>query len=262
MPTGKSDACQAYIDSVNMRIAAMITTKRAPSRKALPGKKRRAAKRAAPYHHGSLREAMLRAAESILERDGIGGLTLRAAAREAGVSHAAPKNHFGDVMGLLSDLAAVGFARFRATMEAHVRKSDPAPARLEAIGRGYVSFARTHPDLFLLMFRSERLDFTRPALRLAADAALDVLAGTVRAVRDEPMQATLTVPQAAQMVVAWSLVHGFAMLLLDDRLKQLIARLPAGVDEMAFLPAIFERRTPKNLDHFAGRPRSGWANRA
>jgi hypothetical protein len=46
----------------------------------------RAAKRAAPYHHGSLREAMLRAAETILERDGIGGLTLRAAAREAGVS--------------------------------------------------------------------------------------------------------------------------------------------------------------------------------
>ena len=84
----------------------MTTNKRAPSREALrAGKKRRAAKRAAPYHHGSLREAMLRAAASILERDGIGGLTLRAAAREAGVSHAAPKNHFGDVMGLLSDLA-------------------------------------------------------------------------------------------------------------------------------------------------------------
>src|SRR5215813_8776479 len=173
------------------------------------------------------------------------GLTLRAAAREAGVSHAAPKNHFGDVMGLLSDLAAVGFARFRAVMEGHIRKSDPAPARLEAIGRGYVTFARTHRDLFLLMFRSERLDFTRPVLRSAADAALDVLAATVRAVRDEPMQATLTLPQAAQMVVAWSLVHGFAMLLLDDRLKQLIAKLPPGVDEMAFLPAILTAALPK-----------------
>jgi hypothetical protein len=68
------------------------------------------------------------------------------------------------------------------------------------------------------MFRSERLDFTQPALRSAADAALDVLSGTVRAVRHEPMQATLTVPQAAHMVVAWSLVHGFAMLLLDAAL--------------------------------------------
>src|SRR5262245_62746266 len=103
----------------------MTMSKRAPSRKALPAsKKRRAAKRAGPYHHGSLREAMLRAAESILEHDGIRGLTLRAAAREAGVSHAAPKNHFGDVTGLLSDLAAVGFARFRTAMEAHIRRSD------------------------------------------------------------------------------------------------------------------------------------------
>src|SRR4029077_14544308 len=136
----------------------MTPTKRAPSRKApRAGKRRRATKRA-PYHDGSLREAMLRAAERILERDGIGGLTLRAAAREAGVSHAAPKNHFGDVIGLLSDLAAVGFVRFRAAMEAHIRKSDPAPAQLEAIGRGYITFARAHPDLFLLMFRSERLD--------------------------------------------------------------------------------------------------------
>ena len=126
----------------------MTTTKRGPNRKALlAGNKRRRAKRPAPYHHGSLREAMLRAAESILERDGIGGLTLRAAAREAGVSHAAPKNHFGDVMGLLSDLAAVGFARFRTMMETHVRKSDPAPARLEAIGRGY-SPSREHIPIF------------------------------------------------------------------------------------------------------------------
>jgi hypothetical protein len=55
----------------------------------------------------------------------------------------------------------------------------------------------------------------------------------------------LTLPQAAQMVVAWSLVHGFAMLLLDDRLKQLTAKLPPGVDEMAFLPAILGAALPK-----------------
>src|SRR5262249_58173095 len=82
------------------------------------GKKQRAAKHAAPYHHGSLREAMLRAAESILKRDGIRGLALRAAAREAGVSHAAPKNHFGDVMGFLSDPPPLGFARFPAALSA------------------------------------------------------------------------------------------------------------------------------------------------
>src|SRR5260370_35219413 len=91
-----------------------------------PAQNARRGRRAAtaPYHHGSLREAMLRAAERILERDGIAGLTLRAAAREAGVSHAAPKNHFGDIRGLLSELAALGFARFRTAMLRKTREGE------------------------------------------------------------------------------------------------------------------------------------------
>src|SRR3954469_21951019 len=69
-----------------------------------------------PYHHGALRDALLTAAETVLERDGLQGLTLRAVAREAGVSHAAPTHHFGDLTGLLSELAAIGFRRFGAAM--------------------------------------------------------------------------------------------------------------------------------------------------
>lgn len=209
-----------------------------------PRRKVRKPKRPETYHHGSLRGALLQAAERILERDGIQGLTLRAAAREAGVSHAAPKNHFGDMAGLLSDLAAVGFERFVATMQANVRDSDPAAQRMAAIGRGYVTFARTHPGLFLLMFRSERLDMSRPALRAAVDASGRVLSGAVGAVRDESMAPALTLPQAAGIVGAWSLVHGFAMLLLDGRLKTLMARLPPGTDPEALLAAIFATRKP------------------
>jgi len=191
------------------------------------------------YHHGSLREALLQAAERLLERDGIQGLTLRAAAREAGVSHAAPKNHFGDMAGLLSELAAVGFERFVATMQANVRDEDPPDRRLGAIGRGYVAFARAHPDLFLLMFRSERLDSSRPRLRAALDLSARVLSGVVGARRGETVEAALTLPQAAGIVAAWSMVHGFAMLLLDGRLRPLLARLPPGVDADALLAAIF-----------------------
>jgi len=201
-------------------------------------------KRPGSYHHGSLREALLQAAERILERDGIQGLTLRATAREAGVSHAAPKNHFGDIAGLLSELAAVGFERFMATMQATVRDEDPPDRRLGAIGHGYVAFARAHPDLFLLMFRSERLDLSRPRLRAAVDASADVLSGAVGARRGETVDAALTLPQAASIVGAWSTVHGFAMLLLDGRLKSLLARLP-GVDADALLAAIFSGGTAK-----------------
>jgi AcrR family transcriptional regulator len=204
-----------------------------------PGRKVRKPKRPETYHHGSLREALLQAAERILERDGIQGLTLRAAAREAGVSHAAPMNHFGDMTGLLSDLAAVGFERFVAAMTANVRDNGSPAARMQFIGHGYVQFARAHPGLFLLMFRGERLDMSRPALRAAVDASISVLSGAVGARRNESVEAGLTLPQAAHIVAAWSLVHGFAMLLLDGRLRPLLARLPAGVDATTLLDAIF-----------------------
>ena len=86
-----------------------------------------------PYHHGALRDALLEAAERVLERDGLSGLTLRAVAREAGVSHAAPTHHFGDLTGLVSELAAIGFRQFNTAMAAagvvgsSVLKSSPGP---------------------------------------------------------------------------------------------------------------------------------------
>ena len=203
------------------------------------------AKPAGAYHHGSLRQALLDAAEGILERDGIQGLTLRAAARDAGVSHAAPKNHFGDLSGLLSDLAAVGFERFRAELLSRVRPDDPPSARIVAIGRGYVAFAQAHPGLFLLMFRGERLDATRPALRAALEGAFAVLAGTVDAgaggAAAAPGGEDADLARLADIAAAWSLVHGFAMLLLDGRLKPLLARLPDG-DETTLLDAVLRRR--------------------
>src|SRR4051794_8394078 len=81
-----------------------------------PARRPASAKTETPYHHGALREALLKAAERVLERDGLAGLTLRAVAREAGVSHAAPTHHFGDLTGLVSELPAIGFRQFNAAM--------------------------------------------------------------------------------------------------------------------------------------------------
>src|ERR1700744_2758366 len=101
-----------------------------------------------PYHHGDLKSALLAEAETILERDGIQALTLRAAARAAGVSHAAPANHFDDLTGLLSELAAVGFNRFSAALMAAMETAGGDPrARSNAMGAAYVRFARAHPGL-------------------------------------------------------------------------------------------------------------------
>lgn len=200
-----------------------------------PGKR---APRGGRYHHGALREALLASAERILERDGVQGLTLRAAAREAGVSHAAPMNHFGDLTGLLSELAALGFERFRAAMQAGLDASRGSQARMSAIGRAYVRFARAHPGLFQLMFRSERLDPQRPALAAAMRGAYLVLAGTVGERREEAIGSTLTEAQAAQIMAAWSLVHGFAVLSLDGRFDQIVAHAPEGATEESLFEAI------------------------
>ena len=105
----------------------------APAAARKPGKKA-----VTPYHHGDLREALLRTAEAMLERDGLAKLTLRAVAREAGVSHAAPSHHFSDLAGLLSALAAVGFRRFAAQMQAAGQSAAGQAERGIALASAYL----------------------------------------------------------------------------------------------------------------------------
>src|SRR5438477_11686813 len=160
---------------------------RRPARAAAerPAGRGRRASGETPYHHGDLHEALLKAAERVLERDGLAGLTLRAVAREAGVSHAAPTHHFGDLTGLLSELAAIGFRMFNVAMVA-ARNSETHPLlKAMASAQAYVAFAQAHPGMYGLMFRNERLDMTRPSLHEAATASFAGLARGVGAGRQE-----------------------------------------------------------------------------
>ena len=192
-----------------------------------------------PYHHGALHEALLKAAETVLERDGLQGLTLRAVAREAGVSHAAPTHHFGDLTGLVSELAAIGFRQFNAAMAAAGSSDPSALAKAMAKAKAYVAYARAHPGMYGLMFRSERLDMTRPSLHEAAHAAFAGLAGAIGASRHEQIAAeALSLDQAAAIARVWSQVHGFTMLLLDGRLADILHRLPEGTDAETLLDAM------------------------
>ncbi|MBR0702789.1 TetR/AcrR family transcriptional regulator [Bradyrhizobium diazoefficiens] len=197
------------------------------------------AKAETPYHHGALRDALLQAAERVLERDGLAGLTLRAVAREAGVSHAAPTHHFGDLTGLLSELAAVGFRQFNAAMAS---SSDAASTPLEralARPKAYVAYAQAHPGMYGIMFRTERLDYSRPSLHEAAEASFAGLANAIGAMRQEQIsEDALTLNQGAAIARAWSMVHGFTTLLLDGRLKDILERLPEGTTAERLLEAM------------------------
>jgi AcrR family transcriptional regulator len=192
-----------------------------------------------PYHHGALRDALLKAAERVLERDGLQGLTLRAVAREAGVSHAAPTHHFGDLTGLVSELAAIGFRQFNAAMAAAGATATLPMEKAMANAKAYVTYARAHPGIYGLMFRAERLDMSRPSLHEAAGAAFAGLAGSIGASLHEHIsEQALSLDQAAAIARAWSLVHGFTMLLLDDRLSDILRRLPEGTDAETLLDAM------------------------
>jgi AcrR family transcriptional regulator len=183
----------------------------------------------APYHHGALREALLTAAEKLLREHGLTALTLRAIAREAGVSHGAPAHHFEDLSALLSDLAAVGFLRLvdklKAGLETRGKVRFPLP-------KAYVEFAMENPALFSLMFREERLDPKRPALREARSAAVTALSGALGVPRRNPDLQGL-----ATITAAWSLTHGFSVLAIDGRLAPILKAAPKGTTIIALLEA-------------------------
>lgn len=176
-----------------------------------------------PYHHGALRQALLDAAEAILDRDGIDALTLRAAAREAGVSHGAPAHHFGDLTGLLTELAASGFVRLRQAIEAEAAQEADRERRIRAMGRGYVRFARNHPGIFLLMFRSERLNWSSPSLSEAGEMAFALL---TQSDSDRPVDPSNAVRTLTLATTRWSLMHGLATLIVDGRLGAFVDKLP------------------------------------
>jgi AcrR family transcriptional regulator len=145
----------------------------------------------ATYHHGDLRSAVLAAAWRMLEKEGLAGLSVREAARRAGVSHSAPYRHFADREALLTALVAEGFGRLNAALENRAGRD---------LGEAYVAFALEHPQRFRLMFSRARANADVQA-RFAASFA------------------HLGADAAAAGAAAWSLVHGLASLIVEGHLE-------------------------------------------
>lgn len=166
-----------------------------------------------PYHHGDLREALIIAGESALEELPLEQVSLREIARRAGVSHAAPKHHFGSLGALLGDVAARGFETFHdALQQAADHASDQAPAsRLQAMGRAYLRFAAAHPGTYGLMFGKRDICETTPRLATAMLTAWTQLEHAAAAVVGAGRSAN-------GALLVWSTVHGMAMLKLDHKI--------------------------------------------
>jgi len=156
-----------------------------------------------PYHHGDLRNALLDAARAILEEESLAALSLRAVARRAGVSHAAPYRHFPNHEALLVELASEGFIELRAEIVEAAALPGEESDRIAAIGAAYMRFVARRPALARLMFGPQ----------LPNREAFPVLSEVADGIGEEIGKA---LHNAALGLAVWAAVHGLAMLVLEN----------------------------------------------
>ena len=164
------------------------------------------------YHHGNLREALIRAALDLIARKGTAGFTFAEAARFAGVSPAAPYRHFRDRDELMASVALRGFEQFEAVLARAWNDGRPdAFVGLDRLGRAHLEFARAQPAFYSAMFEAGVPVSADPALRKASEAAFAVLRGAA-----EKICAAMPAPgRPPALMVAlhfWAMAHGVASL--------------------------------------------------
>lgn len=182
------------------------------------------------YHHGDLRTVILSEAARLVAERGADRVSLRELARDAGVSHAAPAHHFVDRRGLFTALAAQGFQLLALALQnARGHFADAALA--------YVRFALEHPGHYQVMFNKSLLDVADTELAAAEAAAGAELARGVATLHDAHAQAD---PEGAQLA-AWSLVHGFSTLWLNDAVNAHVKEADPMETVMRIAAMLFEK---------------------
>ncbi|HMN37014.1 MAG TPA: TetR-like C-terminal domain-containing protein [Hyphomicrobium sp.] len=188
------------------------------------------------YHHGNLREALIKAALDLISQKGPAGFTFAEAARAAGVSAAAPYRHYRDRDALLADVARRGYELFEASLAKAWNGGEPDPhTAFHALGRAYLSFAKREPAYFAAMFEAG-LAFTEfPELRDAGDRAFGILREACAALIGT-LAAEKRPPVMMMALHVWSLSHGIAALFArGDGARRSIPMPPEDLLEAAIL---------------------------
>lgn len=188
-----------------------------------------------PYHHGDLQRALVDAGRRLLEREGSAALSLRAVAREAGVSAAAPYHHFKDRAALLYAVAHEGHVALNDAVQTAFETSEPGQPRIVAVGVAYVSFALANPALFRLMFDTTKL-YENYADAVEAEGQLPrLLAATFGASLPARRQ---DLDRHLAAIAGWAIFRGLAEVAQFRTLEPFKALLGG---ETAFLSAVLGR---------------------
>lgn len=188
---------------------------------------------ARPYHHGDLSRALVEAARRILETDGPAALSLRAVAREAGVSPAAPYHHFKDKSELLEAVAHEGWVALDVALTAARAKAPDSQERMTGLGVAYIRFARDNPALYRVMYDCSRDKDSLPD-QMKEEGAYCQVRNTINE-RSGGQASAIDLELAT--IAAWCAAHGLAEMIGFKQfapLKELLG------GEEAFVRAVFE----------------------
>ena len=176
-----------------------------------------------PYHHGNLRQTLIDAALEIIGEKGVKALSIREVAKKAGVSHAAPYRHFTDKDDLLSAVAIEGFDMvLQDTLSRFERHRDSPLERFRQSGLAYIDFAAAHPSHYRVMFSSSEQNVTDGVDKHSREAFMILYTSIAECQEKKLVKAQDTFELA---MAAWSLVHGYAMLVIDGFIKDPADRL-------------------------------------
>jgi AcrR family transcriptional regulator len=188
------------------------------------------------YHHGNLKETLIRAALELIAQKGPAGFTFAEAARWAGVSPAAPYRHFRDRDELLADVARRGFDQFEAALTRAWDDGRPDPfTAFDRVGKAYLQFAKNEPAYYSAMFEAGIPPEANPELRDAGERAFAVLrTAAERLVATMPPKDRPPVLMMALHI--WAMSHGIASLFgRGDAAKRALPMSPEDLLEAAVL---------------------------
>lgn len=196
-----------------------------------------AATKSRAYHHGDLRAALLEAGKHLLENSDAASLSLRAVARETGVSATAIYRHFADKAALLRALARDGLDQLAQNQRDAMAQAGGGAAGLDASGAAYVRFALARPQLFRMIMSNIGVANGTAIDQTAADP--EKVSGAMRQLRDAIAALAPPGTSAADVRViaarSWAQVHGLAMLILDGQLPADDVLIDAVVKRSRFL---------------------------
>lgn len=186
------------------------------------------------YHHGDLKNALIKAGVEILAKEGVGGLSLRKVAQRAGVSHSAPYAHFPDKQSLIAAISTEGFNQLYLELNAAIspHTNDPKKQLTEG-SRAYVQFAINNSDTFKIMFSGvleKEKDY--PAFVEISHKTFELVVSIVRACQDAGILSST--PPGQMAVAVWGQVHGIISLALEGQISRSVLELHTIQDLVTF----------------------------